>query len=78
MKWPFNINAAEWSACLLSERKNAVTSVKNREATVKVKKEIFGVEEVGGNIKMEEQNPLQGKEQNAGSSSTLPDEPRLL
>ena len=44
---------------------------------MEVKKEISGGEKGGGNIKVKEQNPLQGKMQNVGSRSTLPDEPRL-
>lgn len=44
---------------------------------MEVKKEISGGEEVGANIKLKEQNRLQGKLQNVGSRSTLPDEPRL-
>ena len=77
-KSPLNPNVAEWSACASSERKNAVSSMQDRGATVKEKKEVCSAEEAGVNVKLEEQNPLQGKVQNVGSSYTLPDEPRLL
>ena len=77
-KSPLNPNVAEWSACALSERKNAVSNMQDRGASVKEKKEICSAEEVGVNVKLEEQNPLQGEVQIVGSSYTLSDEPRLL
>ena len=66
-KTPPSSKVAEWSTCALSERKNAVSSMQDQGASVKEKKELCG-----------EQNPLQGKVQNVGSSYPLPDEPRLL
>ena len=77
-KSPPNPNVAEWSACASSERKNAVSSMQDQGASVKEKTEICSAEEVGVNVNLEEQNPLQGEVQNVGSSYTLPDEPRLL
>ncbi|XP_068717287.1 uncharacterized protein [Montipora capricornis] len=51
--------------------------MQDRGASVK-EKEICSAEEVGVNVKLEEQNPLRCEVQNVGSSYTLPDEPRLL
>ena len=72
-KSPPNPNVAEWSAFALSERKNALSSMQDRGASVKEKKEICSAEEVGVNVRLEEQNPLQGEVQIVGSSYTLPD-----
>ena len=72
-KSPPNPNVAESSACALSERKNALSSMQDRGASVKEKKEICSAEEVGVNVRLEEQNPLQGEVQNVGLSYTLPD-----
>ena len=54
-----------------------MSSMQDRGASVK-EKEICSAEEVGVNVKLEEQNPLRGEVQNVGLSYTLPDEPRLL
>ena len=73
-KSPPNQNVAEWSACALSGKKNAVSSMQDRGASVKEKKEICSAEEAGLNVRLEEQNPSQGKVQNVGSRDTPPDE----
>ena len=52
--------------------------MQDRRASFKEKKEVCSAQEVGVNVKLEEQNPLQRNVQNVGSSYTLPDEPRLL
>ena len=77
-KSPPNPNVAEWSVCALSGKKNAVPSIQDRGASVKEEKESRSAEEVGVNVKLEEQNPSLDKVQNVGLSDTLPDGTRLL
>ena len=48
-----------------------MSSMQDGGASVKEEKEICSAEEVGVNVKLEEQNPTQGEVQNAGSSDTL-------
>ena len=55
-----------------------MSSMQNRGASVKKEKESCSAEEVGVNVKLEEQNPSLDKVQNVGSSDSLPNKTRLL
>ena len=54
-----------------------MSSIQDRGASVKEEKESCNAEEVGVNVKLEEQNPSLDKVQDVGQV-TLPDETRLL